>query len=114
MNTTSPSPPPAPTPARATRTIAIITGLKPGDPAKLATQPMALVSIAYELGRADRKTYLAEVAKVIKTTQPIGQLFSFHKKALIEGGFIRFDKILRTAWVAELQARAAAATNESP
>jgi hypothetical protein len=106
MKTPNPSPPAA-SPARSARTIAIITGLKPGDPAQLATQPMALVSIAYELGRADRKTYLAEVAKTIKTVQPIGQLFSFHKKALIEGGFIGFEKILRTQWAAECAARAA-------
>lgn len=110
MNPTTPNP----TPPRAARTVAIITGLKPGDPAQLATQPMAFVSMAYELGRSDRKTYLAEVSKVIKTTQRIGQLFSFHKRALIEGGFIKFEKILRSAWAEECAARAATAPCSLP
>lgn len=93
------------TPPRAARTIAIITGLKAGDPAELASQPMMLASVAFELGRVDRKTYLAEAAKVVVTTQPIGQLFSFHKEALIAGGYIKFEKILRTEWKAEQAAR---------
>lgn len=97
----------APLTARAARTIAIITGLKAGDPAVLAMQPNILANVAFELGRVDRRTFLSEAAKIVQTEQPIGQLFSFHKKALTRGGFIRFEKIFRTAWKAECATRAA-------
>lgn len=87
------------------RTICVITGLRMGT-SELAHQPLLLANIAYELGRVDRKTYLAEAAKLVKTKQPLGQLLSFHKKALVKGGFLTFESVPRTAWKKEQEAKA--------
>lgn len=94
---------------RRERTIAIITGLRAGDPSKLAPQPCMLANVAYELGRADRRTFLAEAAALIRTKQIVGRLFSFHKQDLIDGKFIRFEKVPRSKWRAEQEGHAAAA-----
>lgn len=83
------------------RTVAIITGLKIGDPNILAHQPCTMANVAFELGRVDRKTFLAEVEKVLDTKQIAGRLFSFHKQALITGKFIKFEKLSKSKWKEE-------------
>lgn len=89
------------------RTVAVISGLKVGDPSRLAPQPCALANVAFELGRVDRKTFLAEAGKAIRTKQVIGRLFSFHKQELIDGGFIKFEKVPKSRWKADLERRGA-------
>ncbi len=84
---------------RSVRTVAIITGLKAGDPAKLAPQPCKMANIAYELGSATRADFLLALKKVIDTNQTMGRLFSFHKPELVRGGFIKFKKVPRDQWL---------------
>jgi hypothetical protein len=90
---------------RRVRTVALITGLKQGDPNKLAPHQCLMANVAYECGEVCRADYLAALKEVITTVQPIGRLFSFHKPTLIKGGYIRFKKVPRDAWL-ESQAKA--------
>ncbi len=96
------------------RTVAVITGLKAGDPAKLAPQPCLLANVAFELGRVDRKTFLAEASTALRTKQVIGRVFSFHKQELIEGKFIRFESVPRAEWKAEQGRKLTQAASDIP
>ncbi len=85
--------------AKRVRTVAVITGVKAGDPNKLAPQPCTMANIAYELGETSRAEFLTACEKSIKTDQPVGRLFSFHKPELIKGGYIKFRKVPRDKWL---------------
>jgi hypothetical protein len=96
--------------AKNVRTVTIITGLKAGDPEKLGPQPTTMANLALDFGRVDRRTFLQELERSIKTVQPVGRLFSFHKTELIEGGFIKVSKVSRDEWVKESEKPASKAT----
>jgi hypothetical protein len=90
---------------RAERAVAVITGLKMGDASVLAHQALLLANLACELGRVDRRTFLAEAARTIPTQQAIGRLFSFHKALLVRKKFIKFEKVPKSRWERELKRR---------
>jgi len=88
--------------------VTVIVGLKPGD-GSLPHQAQILASLAYDFGRVDRRAYLLEAEKTVQTTQPIGRLFTFHRKRLVEDKFIRLERIPRKEWLQAQPAVAATA-----
>lgn len=85
------------------------TLLKAFDAAGSEKMPLQCRQILEILGKAEgqtleKKDFLAEMAKIIQTRQPIERILAFYQPRLLSGKYFKMDKITAVAKPAEAPA----------